>query len=133
MCPSSLPSSCSAASKSKTHPTGHYDSSLATAVLLGVVMMTGVISALAVDRATAPPAPTPETLNPNLAPWWELTALPRVGPSIAHRIVQYRRRFAGASPVGPHAGYAFTRAADLLSVSGIGPQTMRRIGPYLSF
>src|SRR5690349_16833025 len=31
-------------------------------------------------------------IDPNLAPWWELGVLPRVGESLARRIVEYRER-----------------------------------------
>ena len=80
----------------------------------------------------APIEPIRGFVNPNTASWWELTVLPRVGPTIAHEIVRHResvgQRFTSHRPI-----QAFERAGDLLQVRGIGPQTVRRIGWYLRF
>ena len=67
-------------------------------------------------------------IDPNTAPWWELTALPRIGEVLARRIVAYRethRAAHGESPV-------FARAEDLQGVSGIGPKTVARLRPHLT-
>lgn len=70
------------------------------------------------------------TLDPNTAPWYELAQLPRIGPTLAHRIVAYRESAAG----GPSAEYrVFRGPADLAGVGGIGPRTIDRIGRYLHF
>lgn len=91
-----------------------------------------------------PPPPIRRTVNPNTAQWWELTILPWIGPSAAHRIIHYRQTStsyprnrddpaAGNESPILEAGRAYVQAADLLHVRGIGPQTLLRIGPYLDF
>ncbi len=57
----------------------------------------------------------------NTASEEDLEALPGIGPALAGRIVAYRRAH------GP-----FRRMEDLLQVSGIGPQNLEKIKPYLS-
>lgn len=66
------------------------------------------------------------TLDPNIAPWWELTALPRIGQVTARKIVAHRRLGADDVP-------AYQAPADLQRIRGIGPLTVLRISPYLSF
>ena len=68
----------------------------------------------------------PSTVNPNLAPWWELTALPGIGEATARKIIEYREAHADRSPV-------FRRPEDLEPVPGIGPKTIRRISSHLRF
>jgi predicted flap endonuclease-1-like 5' DNA nuclease len=81
-------------------------------------------------KATGNPQALPSTVDPNTAPWWELTVLPRIGEVTAKKIVAYRVAAASSrSEVSP----VFRRAADLEQVSGIGPKTVRRIEPYLRF
>lgn len=72
-----------------------------------------------------------QSIDPNTAPWWELTVLPRIGPSLSRRIVDYReeRRTRMESPDAP----VFRNVSDLDTVPGIGPVTLKRIGPYLRF
>ena len=55
-------------------------------------------------------------VNLNLATARELDRLPGIGPSLAERIVHYRRSH------GP-----FTALEDLLLVKGIGPKTFDRL------
>ena len=79
--------------------------------------------------AAKPSEPLPPAVNaidPNTAPWWELTALPDIGEGTARKIVEYREAHADRSPV-------FRRPDDLEPVPGIGPKTIRRISPYLRF
>ncbi len=63
-------------------------------------------------------------LDPNVAPWWELTALPRVGPSRARAIVAFRETWTEEGP-------AFPTADSLERVHGIGPKTVARLRPQL--
>ena len=51
----------------------------------------------------------------------QLQALPRVGPVLAARIVQYRTQH------GP-----FQRIEDLTKVRGIGDKTLVRLAPYVT-
>lgn len=67
-------------------------------------------------------------IDPNTAPWWELTALPQVGETIARRIVSHREAQAATSNHHP-----FRTADDLDNVHGIGPKTIARIRDHLTF
>ena len=58
-------------------------------------------------------------VNVNEASARELAQLPGVGPALASRIIERRRR------------RAFRRAGELLRVHGIGWRTLRRLRPYL--
>ncbi|MCH8852641.1 MAG: helix-hairpin-helix domain-containing protein [Planctomycetes bacterium] len=69
-------------------------------------------------------------VDPNVAPWWELTVLPRIGPATAHSLVHYRQTVQGAAN-GSTRTPAFEQKADLTRVRGIGPKTLQRISPYL--
>ena len=72
------------------------------------------------------------TIDPNRAPWYEFTALPRIGESLARRITEYRTQAAGGTD-GDAPGPVFHSVVDLDAVRGIGPKTMRRIAPFLRF
>lgn len=65
-------------------------------------------------------------VDPNTAPWWELTALPEVGESTARQVVAYREAHADRAPV-------FRQPPDLEPVPDIGPKTIQRIAPHLRF
>ena len=70
-------------------------------------------------------------LDPNAAPWWDLTCLPGIGESRARAIVEYRelvRRRRGH----PEA-VVFRHAEDLQTVKGVGPKTAACCAPYLDF
>ncbi len=83
-----------------------------------------------VAKATA--VATPLRLNPNHAPWWELTALPGVGEVTAKKIVDYRetyRREQGLPPEAP----VFHSPRDLQRVKGIGPKKSAQMVDFLTF
>ncbi len=88
-----------------------------------------VLPALAVTLlATAAPAaaeaevtPAKRTVNVNQASADELARLPRVGPSLAGRIVAHREQH------GP-----FKRTEDLMEVKGVGEKMFAQLRPYLS-
>ncbi|MEX5234857.1 helix-hairpin-helix domain-containing protein [Kocuria arenosa] len=61
------------------------------------------------------------TLNLNTATAAELDTLPRVGPVLAGRIVEFRQE---------HGGFA--AVADLDAVPGIGPALMEALGPLVT-
>ncbi|MCZ8206241.1 ComEA family DNA-binding protein [Gemmatimonas sp.] len=71
--------------------------------------------------ASAPPPP-PAPVNVNTATAEELERLPRVGPALARRIVEWRERH------GP-----FSAADDLRHVRGIGPSTVRQLDTLVTF
>jgi hypothetical protein len=66
-------------------------------------------------------------IDPNEAPWWELTVIPDVGPSTARAIVRHREDHERTSTARP----VFRRLADLDEVDGIGPKTIERMRPEL--
>ena len=72
------------------------------------------------------------TLDANRAPWWELTVLPRIGETMARRMVDYRTKSQNRSP-GDGPIRVFHSAPDLDGVRGIGPKTVLRIAPHLRF
>lgn len=64
---------------------------------------------------------SPTLVDPNLATNDELQRLPGIGPKMAQRIIDERRRGGFAKP------------EDLRRVYGIGPKTLEKIRPYLRF
>ena len=80
------------------------------------------------DHQTIPSA---LRIDPNIAPWWELTIIPDVGPALARNIVEYRerRRIENAA----NERNVFRSIADLDAVKGIGPKTLARMEPHLLF
>ena len=100
---------------------------VATSIVVLVLILAPVsLRVMFAAQPTAPVPPAVKAIDPNTAPWWELTALPDIGESTARKIVEYREAHADRSPVFPRAG-------DLEPVPGIGPKTIRRIEPYLRF
>jgi competence protein ComEA len=71
-----------------------------------------------IDRAE--PLTARYQVDINAASWPELAELPRVGETLAQRIVESRM---GNGPYVDHE--------DLLRVPGIGPRTLEQIKPYL--
>ena len=72
------------------------------------------------------------TVEPNVAPWWELTVLPRIGETTARTIVNYRETTSNGGENG-RTPPVFQTPGDLARVRGIGPKTVTRIAPYLRF
>lgn len=95
---------------------------LALALALVALIVTAA-SAPAADNATAAPAAAivKKTVNVNQASIDELARLPRVGPSLAGKIVSHREKN------GP-----FKRAEDLMEVAGIGEKMFSLLKPYVS-
>ena len=60
-------------------------------------------------------------INVNSADASQLALLPRVGPSLAQRIIDYRKQN------GP-----FKKAEDLMLVRGIGEKTFELLKPYVA-
>ncbi|MCL4810207.1 MAG: ComEA family DNA-binding protein [Thermoanaerobaculia bacterium] len=90
------------------------------ALALGLVALLATASAApAADEAAA--APAKKTVNVNQASADELARLPRVGPSLAGKILAHREKHG-----------AFKRAEDLMEVSGIGEKMFATLRPYVS-
>ena len=66
-------------------------------------------------------APAPHSIAINTAGAQELERLPRIGPALAARIVEYRNTH------GP-----FSRVEQLEDVRGIGPRMLEQIEPYVT-
>jgi competence protein ComEA len=64
--------------------------------------------------------PPPVRTNLNTATAEQLQRLPRIGPALAGRILEYRRQHGG-----------FRSAAELTEVRGIGDKTMERLAPWV--
>lgn len=108
----------------------------AVALVLTLVLAMGVVRVVVVPRATSnrgmmrgPDAGGVASLgrrdsrvDPNTADIVALESLPGVGPALARRIVAVRQ-----------SGVVFRRAEDLDVVPGIGPRTIERLAPYLTF
>ncbi|MCB1035483.1 MAG: helix-hairpin-helix domain-containing protein, partial [Acidobacteria bacterium] len=77
--------------------------------------------ALALMLAAAPTFAADGKVNVNQASADQLTMLPRVGPAIAERILEFRKEN------GP-----FKNVDDLLLVRGIGEKTLDLMKPYVS-
>ena len=77
--------------------------------------------ALARERLRAQPLAEGERVDPNRATADEIDRLPRIGPALAARIVEWRT---GHGP--------FRSLADVDSVPGIGPSLLGQIAPLLT-
>ncbi|MEM1179348.1 MAG: helix-hairpin-helix domain-containing protein, partial [Acidobacteriota bacterium] len=76
--------------------------------------------AVQVAPAMAAPSTVPGVVNVNTAGAAELAYLPRVGPSLAERIVAFRKE-----------NGELQKAEDLILIRGIGEKTFRRLEPFV--
>ena len=83
-----------------------------------VSLLAGAATAVAADEAAAP---AKKVVNINQASTDELARLPRVGPSLAGKIVAHR------SQNGP-----FKRTEDLMEVKGVGEKMYAVLKPYVT-
>ncbi|MBW8878832.1 MAG: helix-hairpin-helix domain-containing protein [Acidobacteria bacterium] len=84
-------------------------------------LVIALLLAAAPGRAAEGKPEVKEKVNINNADSSQLSMLPRVGPSVADRIVEYRKEN------GP-----FKKPEDLMLVQGIGEKTFQLIKPYLA-
>jgi hypothetical protein len=105
----------------------------ATVILVGLCLLlaTTLPRSFRAGRGSIHATPATATVNPNIAPWWELTVLPDIGEVTARAIVAHRADAARTTP--NRDGRVFHRSDDLTAVRGIGPITARRIAGELSF
>ncbi len=120
--------------------TTHRAASATPVTAVAAIMLVTFCAALA-HRQTRVPLPAPSDtmrhssslatrINPNTASVDELMTLAGVGRATAKRIVAHRTQHArSATPDAP----VFKRPEDLEAVRGIGPKTVDRLRPYLSF
>ncbi len=87
---------------------------LALAACLMLLVLQPAVSALAEQTVEG-------VVNLNTATEDELTRLPRVGPSVAKRIIAFREKN------GP-----FQRAEELMNVQGIGEKTFSKLRPHVA-
>jgi competence protein ComEA len=83
---------------------------------LVLALLLAAAPGLAADKAEGG-----KKVNINSADSSQLSLLPRVGPSVAQRIVDYRKEN------GP-----FKKSEDLMLVQGIGEKTFQLIKPYIA-
>jgi hypothetical protein len=110
------------------------DPFVAIVVVLWLIALISTGRRLAEGQAVPrpPPAPIIASVDPNTAPWWELSVLPGIGEATARRIVSYREAQAIRDP--QHGdGRVFRRPADLDRVHGIGPAKIERLAADLRF
>jgi competence protein ComEA len=86
--------------------------------IAGRLALAAVLLLAALPAAAAPKG---STVNINSADSGQLALLPRVGPSVAQRIIDYRKKN------GP-----FKSTDDLMLVQGIGEKTYQLIKPYVA-
>lgn len=70
-------------------------------------------------------------IDPNTAPWWELTVIPDVGPTLARGIVEHREQQRNHGAAWERR--VFRKLQDLDGVKGVGPRRLERMEPYLHF
>ncbi len=70
-----------------------------------------------------------DRLDPNVASWEELAALPNIGEKRARDIIDYRDAQLQRSP----DRLPFNKPQDLQNVRGIGPAITNQLMPYLVF
>lgn len=80
----------------------------------------GVEEWVLVDTLEKPTASFPIAINE--AGERILQALPRIGPAMARRIIEHR-----------HANGPFTSPEELLEIRGIGPKTLEKLLPLITF
>ncbi len=110
----------------------HNDRAIPLVVMLGLALTAIAGAELILPNAGSNPGALRSGVNPNTAQWWELVALPEIGPTLANEITRYRDAVGSKNGDAEH-GSVFRSAADLAKVRGIGPKTVARLAPHLRF
>jgi competence protein ComEA len=96
--------------------------------LRGAVVLTAMVGVFVAGRFAVHQSPerssVPLTaaINPNTAGLQELAALPGIGQTRARALVAYRQTHG-----------RFSRLEDLDAIPGIGPATLERLAPHVTF
>jgi competence protein ComEA len=85
------------------------------------IILTVALAALLAGEALAATAPAAPQVNINTASEQELQLLPRVGPALAKRVVEFR------TANGP-----FKAPEELTRVKGVGEKSYALLAPYLA-
>lgn len=83
---------------------------------LGILLVVSLLAPLAASAAASA-----GTVNVNTATAEQLQLLPRIGPSVAQRVLEYRKE-----------NGKFASLEDLMLVRGIGEATFAQLKPYVS-
>jgi competence ComEA-like helix-hairpin-helix protein len=104
------------------HLTRRLGAAVACLLLCACGASVGTVSAAepAAAQASQPAAKTPP-VELNAATEKDLLSLPRVGPSLAKRILEQRKALGG-----------FKRIEDLLTVKGVGEKTLEVLRPFIT-
>lgn len=86
-----------------------------------IKVIVGVFGVVLLAAGAAIAAPAEGVVNINTADADALMLLPRVGPSVAERIVEFRQK-----------NGKFKSVEDLMLVRGVGEKTFELIRPYLA-
>jgi len=86
-----------------------------------IVPLMALMLVVSISTFAAGPPPAHGVVNINTATVEQLTLLPRVGPSLARRIVQFRK-----------GNGAFKAVDELVAVRGIGEKSLATLKPYLT-
>ncbi len=86
-----------------------------------LVLLALVLAVFSPPAAIAAAPAASKVVNINTADGSQLALLPRVGPSVAQRIVEHRK-----------ANGAFKKVEDLMLVKGVGEKTFALLRPYLA-
>lgn len=88
---------------------------------VGSLILVGLVLASMASLPTAAFAAGEKKVNINTADASQLALLPRVGPSVAQRVIEFRKEN------GP-----FKSPEDLMLVQGIGEKTWQLLKPYVA-
>lgn len=94
---------------------------VASRCALAAVLLAVLLPALPAAAAPAEGHRSANVININTADAGQLALLPRVGPSVAQRIIDYRKKNGG-----------FKSTDDLMLVQGIGEKTYQLLKPYVA-
>ena len=96
-------------------------------LVIGLLILTGMGLQAQTGKSSSAQAETRQAgsasakVNINTAGPDELATLPRIGPVIAKRIIEFREEHQG-----------FKKVEELMNVKGIGPKTFEKLAPLIT-